>query len=83
MDLFFLDKKKTCTFYSTIGRIRKKNEDKVNFFKKNNIAIYIICDGMGGHLHGDFAAKFVIKKFEEEFLKSNFLKFKKKENYFD
>ena len=82
MDLFFLNQEKTCAIYSTIGRIRKKNEDKVNFFIKNNIVIYIICDGMGGHLYGEFAAEFVIKKFEKEFLKFNFLKFQKKENYF-
>jgi len=76
-------KKKWIAFNSIVGVVRKKNEDKINCFFKDNIKIFIICDGMGGHPYGEFAAKYTIEKFEEKFFKFNFLTLKNHDQYFN
>lgn len=44
-----------------IGRIRKTNEDAAF----NGRGLYILCDGMGGHLAGDVAANLAVQILSE------------------
>jgi len=54
-----------------IGRKRKNNED--SFLLDNDLGLYVVADGMGGHLAGEVASKLVVdtvwdyvKRFEED-----------------
>ena len=50
---------------SDVGFHREKNED--SYFVDSNEGLYIICDGMGGHLAGEVASQKAIE-FVVEFL---------------
>jgi len=41
--------------YTHIGKKRKDNEDA--FFADDQLGLYLVCDGMGGHLAGGLAAR--------------------------
>lgn len=45
---------------SDVGNIRKINEDSVGFYKDENLSIYVIADGMGGHNAGEVASKLAV-----------------------
>ncbi|MCK5721549.1 MAG: protein phosphatase 2C domain-containing protein [Gammaproteobacteria bacterium] len=54
-----------------IGRRRKNNED--SFLLDNDLGLYVVADGMGGHLAGEVASKLVVdtvwdytKRFKED-----------------
>ncbi|MEE8553882.1 MAG: protein phosphatase 2C domain-containing protein [Desulfobacterales bacterium] len=54
-----------------IGRRRKDNED--SFLLDNDLGLYVVADGMGGHLAGEVASKLVVdtiwdymKRFKED-----------------
>ncbi len=54
-----------------IGRKRKDNEDSL--FLDNDLGLYVVADGMGGHLAGEVASKLVVdtvrdymKRFKED-----------------
>lgn len=46
---------------SDIGNVRKINEDFVGFYEGNDISIYVIADGMGGHNAGEVASKLAVE----------------------
>jgi len=46
---------------SDIGNTRDVNEDYVGFFSNEEISIYIVADGMGGHNAGDVASKIAVE----------------------
>lgn len=45
---------------SDVGNRRKINEDYVGFFENEEIRIYVIADGMGGHNAGEVASKIAV-----------------------
>ena len=55
-------------FASSIGRIRKSNQDSVQVFKnKRNALLAIVCDGMGGHQGGDVASTMAVSHLGHNF----------------
>ena len=60
-------------FASSIGRIRKSNQDSVQVFKnKNNALMAIVCDGMGGHQGGDVASTMAVSHLGHNFVDTDF-----------
>ncbi len=51
--------------YSSIGRIRKENQDSVRIVPESRL--YVIADGMGGLSHGRFASRKTIEKVAAHF----------------
>lgn len=48
---------------SDVGRRREKNED--SFLVNEDLGLYAVADGMGGHLGGDFASGLAVGTLEE------------------
>ena len=48
-----------------VGRRRNHNED--NFLINDNLSLYVVCDGMGGHLGGEVASAIAVHTIEEAF----------------
>jgi PPM family protein phosphatase len=46
-----------------IGRKRQKNED--SYLVNDHVHLYIVADGMGGHVGGEFASKIAVSTVEE------------------
>ncbi len=57
--------------YSTKGNVRKNNQDSCCIFRANTsrgeIAMAIVCDGMGGLSFGEYASSTVISRFSHWF----------------
>ncbi|MFH1380385.1 MAG: Stp1/IreP family PP2C-type Ser/Thr phosphatase [bacterium] len=49
--------------HTSIGKVRIKNEDSFGFCEKSNF--YFVCDGMGGHIGGDFASQTTVDSIKE------------------
>ncbi len=52
---------------SDVGRRREKNEDSI--LVDNGLHVYMVADGMGGHLGGEFASNLTVKTVQEVFQK--------------
>ena len=54
------------------GRIRKNNQDSFSIIENNaNNVLAIVCDGIGGARHGDWASNLVCEKLAESFCDSS------------
>ncbi len=57
--------------HTDIGKVREENQDFMGFFENENGAIFVVCDGMGGHAGGKFAAHMAVQSirlfFENQF----------------
>lgn len=59
------------------GNYRDNNEDYTDFFKKSNgDFIGVICDGMGGHPHGEVASKIAVQELIKAFKQTDFSNFR-------
>jgi serine/threonine protein phosphatase PrpC/CRP-like cAMP-binding protein len=47
-----------------VGKTRDHNED--NFLVDRKLALYVVCDGMGGHAAGEVASAIAVRTFHEE-----------------
>ena len=55
---------------TNVGVVRSENQDRANVFFNGKYTLAILCDGMGGHEGGTYAAVITIDTFEKEFRKN-------------
>lgn len=47
--------------HTDIGRVRQANEDYLGYFETQNGYLFVVCDGMGGHVGGATAAQLAVE----------------------
>lgn len=52
---------------TNIGNYRKTNQDFIGHYEKNGSLMAVVCDGMGGHAHGEVASKMTVELFLTKF----------------
>ena len=71
-------------YASSIGRIRKSNQDSVQVFEnKNKVTLAIVCDGMGGHQGGDVASTMAVSHLGHSFAATDFTDCRRAKNWLD
>ncbi|PAF54934.1 PP2C family serine/threonine-protein phosphatase [Mycoplasmopsis agassizii] len=53
--------------HTDVGVVRAENQDRADYFEKGNVALAILCDGMGGHYGGSIASSITIDVFKNHF----------------
>jgi len=48
-----------------VGKVRKANEDSMAVFETANMKVFVVCDGMGGHVGGKMASETAIATIRE------------------
>ena len=57
---------------SHVGQVRKANEDSMAAFEAANMKVFVVCDGMGGHVGGKVASQTAITAIHD-FLLNNIM----------
>lgn len=68
------DKKYSAAGCSIVGQVRKANEDSCGYSEVPNGQLFVVCDGMGGHVGGAVASKIAVE---------SIINFMKKEKFDD
>ncbi|MDR1348827.1 MAG: Stp1/IreP family PP2C-type Ser/Thr phosphatase [Prevotellaceae bacterium] len=53
---------------TNVGQVRKANEDSMTVFETANMKVFVVCDGMGGHVGGKMASETAINAIHNFFL---------------
>lgn len=51
-----------------VGRVREKNEDYLETFESAFGNVFIVCDGMGGHIAGEIASRLAVATIKEHII---------------
>jgi protein phosphatase len=57
-----------CGEQTDTGQVRKANEDSKRIFEVANMKVFVVCDGMGGHVGGKMASETAINAIHDFFL---------------
>ena len=55
--------------HSDTGKVRRRNEDYLGYFDTMNGDIFVVCDGMGGHVGGAIASQKAVTSIRHFFQK--------------